>query len=154
MNKIAVLCIMLAIPLGLSNQARAEDPAPAPSQAAVKHSLESLLPSGVRISDVRLSGLRVAVNGVGENSQQVSQMLHKLDASGVFQRPDLSSISKTNAGDMAFALTVEVRCPKPGEHVANNPCGTSAEAAPSVYKCTINSASTYQSTPCATGGKH
>lgn len=146
MSKIAALSITLA--LGLSSQLHAEGPAPtSPSQVAVKRSLGALLPSGMYINDVQVSGQRVTVNGVGQTNQQVSDFMRATDGSGVFRMPRLETVAGDGSGGVRFTVTLEARCPKPGEQVANNPCA--AEAVPSVYKCTVNGASTYQSSPCA-----
>ena len=154
MKRLAALCLALAIAPGLTGQARAADPAPAATPVTVRHALESMLPPGVRIKDVQLTGQIAKVSGMSGSAQQISDFMRRIAASTVFGGVNLQTIEKSGSGDSTFTLTTDVHCPKAGEQVANNPCGASSPAAAaSVYKCTVNGASTFQSTPCTTGAK-
>lgn len=130
----------------------ASDADAAPSTAGVKHALEAIMPAGVRISDVKLTGQRVVVNGSSRSNQQVSQFMRVIDQAKGFHGSQLESIASAGT-EMRFTMTMDVQCPKPGERVASNPCDAAASAATTVFKCNINGVTTYQSTPCAAASK-
>ena len=150
MNKFAAVGWSLMIPLCLASRASAEEQ---PSPVAVRHALESLLPGGVILKEVKTNGQRASVNAASQNQQQVSDFMRRVVASSVFHGVDLVTMEKSGSGSTTFTLSMEVHCPRPGEHVTNNPCDASVPAQPTVYKCTVGGATSYQSTPCAAASR-
>ena len=150
MKTMGATLAVLAILAMHSNTARAADAAPTPTTGGVRGTLEAVMPAGVRIREVRLDGLHATVKGASGDVHQVSQFLRAVDGSPSFRNPKLDAIDKGAVGDTAFTMTMDVQCPKPGEHPAHNPCDAAAAASggTSVFKCIVNGTPTYQSTPC------
>lgn len=138
-----LLCLLVLAPLA---QAQAEDRAP--NEAALRHVLVRLVPSGLSVTGIKIEGMRATISGRAKDNSQISDFLRNIDASPVLETADLQEMMRVNE-QSEFVLSTNVQCPAPGS--ALDPCEASTSSASpqqSVYKCTVDGVVTFQSTPC------
>ncbi|MBK8070045.1 MAG: PilN domain-containing protein [Rhodanobacteraceae bacterium] len=128
---------LLMIPLFLMSAAAASD------QDTARGLLESLLPSGVSISEVKADQSQVEFSGRAASNQLLSSYLRSLDASPHMERPELLEIA-ADGSRYRYAIRVTLLC------LINASCPAPTKPKrQSVYKCTVNGVTTFQATPCA-----
>lgn len=129
---------LLMIPLFLMSAAAA-----ASDQDTARGLLESLLPSGVSISEVKADQSQVEFSGRAASNQLLSSYLRSLDASPHMERPELLEIA-ADGSQYRYAIRVTLLC------LINASCPAPTQSKrQSVYKCTVNGVTTFQATPCA-----
>ena len=149
-----LLIAILAATLPAAGPAGAAPAASAPPEIApyeVKRAMQGLAPGGLRITDVAVSGLKVTVKGASQNNEQVSRFMRAVEGSQDFKSASLRNIGRDAAGSgVAFDLSAEVKCPKPGEKAQEGSlCAPGPKpSAQTIYKCRVNGTFTVQSTPC------
>ena len=129
---------LLMIPLLLLSAVAA-----AGDQDTARGLLESLLPSGVSISEVKANDSQVEFSGRAASNQLLSSYLRSLDSSPHMERPELLEIA-ADGGQYRYAIRVTLLC------LVNASCpAPTTPKRQSVYKCTVNGVTTFQATPCA-----
>ncbi len=119
-----------------------------PVTASVKQSLEAKLPSGMRITTLKLDDKRANINGVSPSNALISQFLRALTYSPNYTKVELVSLEqKDNA--MHFYIIADVQCSPPGGNASTeNLCDKSAVRPASVFKCSVGGKTVFQDRPC------
>ena len=83
--------------------------AAAGDQDTARGLLESLLPSGVSISEVKANDSQVEFSGRAASNQLLSSYLRSLDSSPHMERPELLEIA-ADGGQYRYAIRVTLLC--------------------------------------------
>lgn len=117
-----------------------------PTDTIARDLLQALAPSGLAMTQLKVDGTRITVEGSAPQSTVISQFMRQIDESPQLDRVELVQIQNVD-GAMRFTLAASADCLADG----NQACGAPARPSkPSVYKCVINGVVSFQATPCPT----
>lgn len=122
---------------------------PKPVTASVRQSLDAKLPSGMRITTLKLDDKRANINGVSPSNALISQFLRALTYSRNFTKVELVSVEQKDSA-MHFYIIADVKCPTAGSNAnSENLCDKPAVESASVFQCTEGGKTVFQDRPCA-----